>query len=57
MRNLLAVLGQLNERIEEEISALVRCGDLGCIKGNLFRKLGRVFQSLLGTIQFGCQVK
>ena len=46
VRNLLAVLGQLNERIEEEISALVRCGDLGCIKGNLFRELGRVFQSV-----------
>jgi hypothetical protein len=46
VRNLLAVLGQLNERIEEEISALVRCGDLGCKKGNLVRELGQVFQSV-----------
>ncbi len=46
VRNLLVVLGQLNDKIEEEISALMRCGDLGCKKDNLCRELGGVFKSV-----------
>ena len=35
VKNLLAVLGQSNDRIEDNLSALISHGDLGCMKGNL----------------------
>ena len=32
VKNLLAVLGQSNDRIEDNLSALISHGDLGCMK-------------------------
>jgi len=45
VRNLLAVLGQLDESLEEKVIQLSRNGDLGCMKGNLVQELHVVFQA------------
>ena len=45
VRNLLAVLGQLDESLEEKVIQLSRNGDLGCMKGNLVQDLHVVFQA------------
>ncbi len=44
-KNLLAVLGQSNDKIEDNLSALISHGDLRCMKGKLVRELHRVFQA------------
>jgi hypothetical protein len=46
VRNLLAVLSPSNDRIEEGLSSLTRCRDLGSWKGNLVRELLMVSQDV-----------
>ena len=51
------VLGQSNDRIEDNLSALISHGDLGCMKGNLVWELCRVFQAVgYHTFMLPCEM-
>ena len=51
------VLGQSNDRIEDNLSALISHGDLGCMKGNLVWEMNRVFQAVgYHTFMLPCEM-
>ena len=45
VRNLLAVLGQLDDTLDEELFKLTQIGDFGCMKGDIVQELRVVFQA------------
>ena len=45
VRNLLAVLGQLDDKLDKELFKLTQIGDFGCMKGDIVQELCVVFQA------------
>ena len=51
------MLGQSNDRIEDNLSVLISHGDLGCMKANLVPEFHRVFQVAgYHTFMLPCEV-